>query len=57
MVKVEDNQWSYIPEINTPGIYSLSLQARDIAGNFTSLGSWSLQVIENHIYWLPLIRN
>jgi hypothetical protein len=56
VIAVEDNQWSYFPEIHYPGVYSLSLQARDIAGNQTSLGYWTLQVIKNkYYYWLPLI--
>jgi Bacterial Ig-like domain (group 3)/Bacterial Ig-like domain len=57
VIPVEDNQWSYIPEIRARGVYSLSLQARDAAGNLTSLGSWTLQVTDNYRYWLPFISN
>ena len=55
VIAVEDNQWSYIPEINDLGVYSLSLQARDIAGNLTSLGSWTLEVTDKYVCWLPVI--
>jgi len=55
VVPVQNNQWSYIPEINSTGVYSLSLQARDTAGNLTSLGSWMLQVIDTFNLWLPVI--
>jgi hypothetical protein len=55
VIDVQDNEWSYIPEIGAPGVYSLALQARDAAGNLTSLGSWPLQVTGQSYYWLPVI--
>ncbi len=55
VIDVQDNQWSYIPEIGAPGDYSLALQARDAAGNLTSLGSWPLQVTGQSYYWMPVI--
>jgi len=56
VIAVQDNQWSYQPEINDTGIYSLSLQARDSAGNLTSLGSWRFEVVEGYTLWLPVIN-
>jgi hypothetical protein len=55
VIPVNNNQWSYLPEISAAGVYSLSLQARDAAGNLTSLGSWTLQVGDFYRYWFPLI--
>jgi len=55
VIPVQDNQWSYLPEINLPGSYSLSLEARDKAGNLTSLGSWTLEVVDSFKLWLPIL--
>ncbi len=55
---VKDNQWSYLPKIGAPGVYSLSLQARDSAGNLTSLGSWKLLVdTGGYSIWLPIVKH
>jgi len=56
VVPVQGNQWSYFPEINDTGIYSLSLEARDSAGNLTSLGSWRFEVVEGYALWLPFLH-
>jgi len=56
VVPVQNNQWSYVPEIISTGIYSLSLQARDTAGSLTSLGSWTLEVTDNYQLWLLVIN-
>jgi hypothetical protein len=56
VVPVQNNQWSYIPKINATGKYSLSLQARDTAGNLTSFGSWTLEVTDGYKLWLPVIN-
>ena len=57
VITVEDGQWRYIPMIGAPGVYNLTLQARDTAGNLTSLGSWTLLVDQDrHYYWFPFIQ-
>jgi hypothetical protein len=55
VIPVQNNQWSYIPEIGAAGGYSLVLEARDSAGNLTSLGSWTLLVVDGYKLWMPLI--
>jgi hypothetical protein len=56
VVPVKGSQWSYLPKINAPGVYNLTLQARDIAGNLTSLGAWTLYVDQNRqFYWFPFV--
>ena len=55
VIPVQNNQWSYIPEISATGVYNLSLEARDSAGNLTSLGSWTLQVVDGYQIWMPII--
>jgi hypothetical protein len=57
VVPVQNNQWSYVPGINTTGVYSLSLQALDTAGNLTSLDSWTLEVADSFQLWLPIINH
>jgi hypothetical protein len=55
VIPVQNNQWVYIPDISAIGVYSLSLEARDIAGNLTTLGSWTLAVTDGFKIWLPII--
>ena len=54
VIPVTAGQWAYLPELDTPGLYTLELAARDRAGNLTSLGEWLLQVVEFR-YLFPLI--
>jgi len=57
VVPVSNNKWSYIPEIKVVGVYSLSLEARDLAGNLTTLGSWTLVVSTDAFkIWMPRIN-
>jgi hypothetical protein len=56
VIPVQDNQWSYLPEINDTGIFSLSLEGRDSAGNLTSLGSWRFEVVDGYALWLPFLN-
>ncbi len=53
VVQVQNNQWSYFPDLNFAGDYTISLAAWDAAGNLTSLGTWSLQVTDGYNLWLP----
>ena len=55
MIPVDNNHWSYTPEINAVGSYSLLLEARDAAGNLTTLGTWTLIVTEGYKLWMPII--
>jgi hypothetical protein len=55
VIPVDNNYWSYTPEINAVGAYSLLLEARDAAGNLTTLGTWTLIVNEGYKFWMPII--
>ncbi len=57
VIPIVNNQWSFIPEIEAAGRYRLSLEARDTAGNLTSLGFWTLQVTEQYNIWMPQLIN
>ncbi len=55
VVPLEAGAWSFMPEISKAGAYSLSVEARDSAGNLTSLGAWTLQVSTSYLYWMPAV--
>ncbi len=55
VIPVEAGAWSFMPEISKTGVYSLSIEARDPAGNLRTLGAWTLQVSTSYLYWMPAV--
>ncbi len=53
-LSLNGSSWSFAPTVTGPGLHSLTLEARDGAGNVTSYGPHALNVKANLLY-LPLI--
>ena len=46
MAALAGNDWTYVPPLGEPGVYTVWVQARDAAGNETILGPYSITVTD-----------
>jgi hypothetical protein len=57
-VKRTSSTWRFAPELSTSGIYSITLQAYDRAGNSRSYGPFYLIVMEGgNVLYLPFVTS